>query len=179
MSIHELFAVVAPPTVPLETGTEGAWRAVEQSLGLRFPNDLYELSARYGSGHFMGVTIYNPFSPNYQAILKQDLTLFRSLRESEGPGAIPYAIFPEVPGLLPCGSEVNGGALFWRVQDQNSDNWELVLMASVFRWEVLHMSLTSFLAKSFRKELECIWWDRTWQDEEFMNVSFAPEPLTQ
>lgn len=177
MSIHELLATVTPPAAPLEIGSEADWRAVENTLGISLPSDLYSLCVNYGSGHFLGITIYNPFSPLYQATIEQDLELFRSILRSEGSAAVPFSLFPDRPGLLPCGSEVNGGSLFWHVNDQNPERWDLVLMGSGFAWEVKHMSLTSFLAKSFKKELQCIWWDRAWQDVEFVDVVFTPEPL--
>jgi len=176
MSIQELTAIVSPPDKPLEVSSPDIVENVKAKFGIAFPNDLYDICSTYGSGWFMGIQIYNLFSLAYCDLVEQGLQCFRELKETEGDSAIPYSLYPNRPGLFPCGEEENGGHLFWLV-DGTPESWPLVLFGSIFEWERHQLSISTFLAKSFKKELSCIWWDRDWQEEEFSTIWFRPEPM--
>ena len=164
MSINQLLQIVPPPEQPLQVGTLARWREIEAQMGLVLPNDLYELSTRYGSGWFCNVHIHNPFATDYQETIHHVLDMFRVLREDLGAEAVPYPLFPEHPGLYPAGSEDNGGVIFYLTQG-NPDDWPLLLWDKRTKWEQLNMSVTTFLVRTLKKDLECSWWDRKWLEE--------------
>lgn len=77
MPIEELVKVVTPPAQPLEPGDEQRWKALEESLGLALPRDLFDFGMRYGTGYF-GVRfllVFNPFGSHYNDIVKDQLRI--------------------------------------------------------------------------------------------------------
>jgi hypothetical protein len=65
--IEDLVALVPPPIRPAQVGTQEEWDAVQAAIGLSLPDELAELSMRYGSGFFKDgdftLTIFNVFGP--------------------------------------------------------------------------------------------------------------------
>jgi hypothetical protein len=177
MAIQELLNTIAPPEHPINTGSLTDWHRVEEAIGLRFPSDLHELCVHYGSGRFAGITIYNPFSPNYQHAVRGMLDIFRGLREDIGQTVVPFGLFPEHPGLFPVGKEANGGTIFLLV-DGIINEWPLILTDTSFRYQRFDMPLTTFLSKLFRKEIGCIWWPRSELDECYPDVRYIPFTTT-
>ncbi len=173
MSVQSLTKVVSPPSSPLEVGTKEDWALIERLMGIQLPIDLYDLCVTYGSGWFMGIQIYNPFSSLYRPSVEQDLEIYPDLKQN--CSEFRFNFYPEQPGLYPCGTEENGGEIFW-LADGRSDQWPLVLFDRLDS-QVLNMTLTTFLANTFAMELECIWWDSNWQEEEFKRVTFRPETM--
>jgi hypothetical protein len=173
MSIEELLHAVPPPDQPLDVGTGSHWREVETSLGLRLPTDLYELCVRYGSGWFGNIHVHNPFTEDYRVAIEQVLDIFRVLKQDLGGDAVPYRLFPERPGLFPAGSEDNGGVIFFLTEGL-PDDWSLLLWDKRTKWEHLAMSITTFVARTLKKDLECAWWDREWLEQCGPETEFRP-----
>jgi|SRR5262245_11127169 len=173
MAIEDLMAVLSPPSQPVFTGSVAAWQTVEHDLGLTLPSDLHDMCVRYGSGQVVGITIYNPFSPHYQQVVRNMLTIFRGLRDDLGQAAVPFLLFPERSGLFPVGKEDHGGTLFW-LTDGEPDQWPLVLTDTTFKYEQLKMSLTMFLSKLVKKQIDCLLWDRSELVKCYPEIRFLP-----
>jgi hypothetical protein len=172
MAIDELIAVVAAPPKPTEAGPLALLPKVENTLGIRLPKDIVDFGLRYGSGMFGDtIEVYNPFSASYLDAVNQVSDCYRSLKEAEGSEFIPYNIFPEKPGLLVCGSEVNGHILFW-LTDGQPDNWPLILMTVDGQFERWDTSVTSFLARILRGKTGCVLWDKDWVKANLVGVAF-------
>jgi hypothetical protein len=151
MAIHDLLQIVAPPKVPRDVGTITDWRAREKALGLVFPQDLHDLCARYGSGRFGVIEIYNPWSPDYTASIGLTIDTYRIVKLDRGP-AMPYSLYPERPGLFPAGGTLDGGKIFWLV-DGPPDDWPLVLAESTPQWQQINLPITVLLAKPWQRSL--------------------------
>ncbi len=180
VSIAELAGVVAPPARPKETGDLRTWRAIEQELGTALPPDYRDFAMTYGSGTFcdpgrLCVSIMNPFSPDYKKHFfseRQTLLLTQGSSRAEDWA---YDAFPESPGLFPLGSDDNGCTLLWLTEGQ-PDGWPIVLQPSRSTYlERVDLSMTTFLARAFSKQLTCC----IWSAPEFFSgprrVKFAQE----
>jgi hypothetical protein len=174
MSLAELIEVVPPSPEPVETDPSEAKHAVE-ALGVALPQDLYDFGLRYGSGMFGdAIRVYNPFGANYLACVRMVGDCYRDLKSAEGDEFIPYDIFPTSPGLLAWGDEVNGNVLFWLTQGEPND-WPIILFSrhdgSFERWD---MPLTTFLAKVFKAEVDCVLGDREWLKANYTGIRIVP-----
>ena len=172
MAIEDLVKVVPPPSNPLDAGSVAARAVIEGRLGFALPNDLYDFVSRYGTGAFSDtLTIHNPFAPNYFEVLDEVSTCYRELKRSEGDTVIPYHVYPASPGLLLCGSEVNGHIIFWLTEGQ-PDQWPLILMAVDFQFERRDVSLTAFLAQVQSGQTGCVFWDLEWVRNNLVGVAY-------
>lgn len=163
MSIAELLAVVVPPTNPNEQGDEMAWEKVQTDLGLRLPSDLRDFGHAYGTGVFCQghIQVYNPFSKHYGEIVEFELGLLRKQTLFEAD-PLPYPVFSTPDGLFPWGRDENGCSMAWQTKGK-PDEWPILVMDSGNGRELWHLSMTSFLAKSFTNEIAAI----IWRDEPF------------
>jgi hypothetical protein len=127
------------------------------------PKEIVDFGKRYGTGMFGdNVEVFNPFSSKYLQHVETFRDCYCDLKRTEGDEFIPYAIYPQNPGLLVCGSDVNGHSMFWLTEGP-PDEWPLVLMSRHDNsFERLEMSLTTFLAKVFSGAIDCVLWDREW-----------------
>ena len=175
MEISELLAAVTPPAKPVENGPREVIPSVEAKIGLRLPEDLIQFAEQYGSGTLgTTLTVYNPFSEHYHLDSGKITNLYRMLKQNEGDEFIPYDIHPSNPGLYSFATDVNGHTLWWLTEGE-PEKWPILLMtvdAAFERWE---MSMTTFLAKIFRAEIDCLLWDRKWLRENFVGIQFNPE----
>lgn len=163
MSINELTELVAAPETPKEVPAEPDWKKVEAELGTALPGDYKEFVLTFGTG-LLGsfVRVYNPFAASVRTSLisasRLDCEILQELKESEGDEEVPFEIFPEVPGLLPWGNDENGNGLYW-LTDGEADSWSVIVGAGRDRrWQQFDMTMTSFLAKSFRGDVICNIW---------------------
>jgi len=175
MAINELLGAVAPPTKPVKNGPPEAIPSIEAAIGLRLPRELFEFAEFYGTGKFgTTLTVYNPFSDRYRFEIGKICNLYRMLKKNEGDEFIPYDIYPANPGLYPWAVDVNGHTLWW-LTDGEADKWPIVLMTVDASFERLDMSMSTFLAKAFRAEIDCVLWDREWLRENFVGILFEAE----
>jgi hypothetical protein len=170
MPIDDLLAVVPPPSQPLEAGDASRILEVRAKVGLDLPPDYLEIARYYGSGFFvdaerLSIRVLNPFSSRYTSILADELEILKELKEM-GDDEVPFPIHPAVPGLLPWGTDVNGGSLYWLTQGKPSE-WSI--FANPIRDEYFEehkMDTTSFLAKAFTRQITCVMWQDNPEDPE-------------
>ena len=175
MTLRDLAAVVRPPLHPVDGEPLTGTHAIEAALGVALPKEATEFGRLYGSGTFGdSVEILNPFSSVYLERVEEVSGCYRDLKRLEGNQFIPYDIHPRRPGLLVCGSEVNGHMLFW-LTEGDPDRWPLVLMAVDGEFQELQMSFSEFLVKTFRGEMSCILWEAGWAKENFFGIGFHPK----
>src|SRR5262249_51967375 len=96
---------------------------------------------------------------------------FRKVKDEQH--SIPYEIHPVRPGLLVLGSMGGGAWLHW-LTDGKPEAWPLILQTYKKEWERLDMSVTTFLAKSFSCELDCVFWTKRWAKKNLKGVPFQP-----
>ncbi len=172
MALVELLAAVPPPATPKHNGSEAVKALTTAGLVLPLPGDLVAFAARYGSGMFSDtLIIHNPFDPDYTSQVEEVSRCYRELKQAEGDAVIPYRVYPDRPGLLLCGSEVNGGMIFWLTEGE-PDQWPLVLMTCDFQFERRDESLTSFLAQVFSGRTGCVLWDLRWVQANLVGAAF-------
>lgn len=156
MAIEELIAVIKPPEHPVEVGDMQAWRAFEKSMGLVFPKDWYDLVVTYGTGSFGGtheLEILNPFSSTFSQILNNQLEIL-CYAERYDAGGDPYPIYPVRPGLFPWARDANGYGLCWLTEGEPQDWPVIVTLPREEETGEYSMSMTSFLAKACRGEIQ-------------------------
>ncbi|MCH7728829.1 MAG: SMI1/KNR4 family protein, partial [Planctomycetes bacterium] len=166
MSVSELMAVVTPPQQPLENGNNSQWAQVQDYMEVRLPEDFRDFGSRYGTGEFVDpdrlrIHVVNPFSKTYKSWTKQYCNMVRDLRRAEGRKCVPYKVFPKTPGLLPWGSDDNGNMLYWLVADEPPEQWPVIVQpheATAKEFERVELSMTSFLAQTFQREIELSMW---------------------
>lgn len=177
MAIHELLAVVPPPSEPFNGGPAERRHFIEKALGTALPDDFLELALRYGTGRFCGeIQVFNPFSDDYLEVVERIADLYRDLKKAEGETCVPFSIFPESPGFLPWGDSWNGFGFFWLTEGE-PNQWPTVLVvprqSEVF--QTFPMQMTSFLARAFKDPLPCVLWDVEWQLANLVGGTFEKE----
>lgn len=147
LSLEKLVQLAPPPLQPVDAGASDQWTEVEAVFGVTLPNDYKRLINTYGAGTFCDqVCIISPFPvlrnlKDFQAILRSYTHTQKRL-----PQYCPFTIFPNPGGLLPIGTDLSGGTLYWLTQGQ-PDEWPLVLYDDDNRQhETYKMTLTTFLA---------------------------------
>jgi len=129
MPLLELKKLVHPPLRPLEAGSLAEWPAVEQKLGLALPTDYRDFILTYGTGQFANFYMaFNPFSVSKWVNLHSSIErVWKAEREfkREWPQMVPYAIFPDCPGLLPWGRDDNGNEYYWFTEGE-PDSWQVI-----------------------------------------------------
>jgi hypothetical protein len=81
-----------------------------------------------------------------------------TLKEWEGNKQVPFDFHPTNPGLLPIGGDENGNGIFWLTEGKPTAWPCIVGEARGKRWERFDLSLTTFLAKILKKQIECRIW---------------------
>jgi hypothetical protein len=177
MAISELLKVVPAPSTPIEAGRLQDVPQLLAQTGLRLPDDLLQFGMHYGSGKFGGsIEIYNPFALRYLSIVNSLASTYRSLKETEGDDYIPFAVFPDTPGLFPWGNGVEGERFFWFTEGE-PDSWPIVLFSHSGEFEQWNLSMTTLLTKFFTADIDSMLWDREWLEENFRGIQFKPERL--
>lgn len=159
-SVEDLIGLAPPPEWRVDAGSPEQWGAIERTLGTALPNDYKLIINIYGSGEFNDLfALLNPFAPHGGGNLVDQA--FRRVsygadphldcyEEHQGifPELGPFATFPEPGGLLPMGSDSNGGYAFW-LTGGRPDDWPLILYPYDFSTiERYPMPLVDFL---------CLW----------------------
>jgi len=174
MPLSHLLSLVHPPDVPINSGSPTLRQELESKINLILPEDIYDFAARYGSGMFSDtLAILNPFSASYLEVITEVSDCYRDLKKSEGNSTISYDIYPANPGLLVCGTEVNGGLIFWLTEGDPS-SWPLILMTVDFQFERRDVSLTKFLGQVFGGQTGCVLWDINWVRSNLVGSRFNP-----
>lgn len=163
MSVAELMSSVSPPSDPIENIVPPNWSDILQLLHAQFPSDVIDASRLYGSGRFLArdflqMRFVNPFSNLYLEWVTTQLDLLRQGKTFLGEDAVPYLIHPEMPGLFPWGHDDNGGVLYWLTEGR-PDDWPIIVRTPDGDFfQRFDMTMTTFLAKIFRRELNCALW---------------------
>jgi hypothetical protein len=178
MALKDLMAVVAPPSHPRDAGDLAAWSAAEAMIGTPLPGDFRDYCLRYGSGVFndpgrLCVAVRNPLAPDFEKRFRECRDWLRLMKESAGDEEFPYGVFPPHPGLILWGEDDNGCMMFWLTEGE-PDNWPVVVTPPRgYFWERFDLSMTTFLAGAFSRQLTCV----PWQQPEFFSgprrVKFA------
>jgi hypothetical protein len=157
MSLHELLGVVSPPEHPVGTGNPGSWDEMQTSLGIGLPPDVRDFALRYGTGYFddpgrLMIWVWTPFCPGGRGSLDRRC---EELRQT----SYPCRVFPDRPGWLPWGNDIDGSLLCWLTEGE-PDDWPLILLsAERTSFQQLQMSMTTFLARAFTRQIQTILWD--------------------
>src|SRR5580698_10276206 len=98
---------------------------------MKLPADYKSFVKTYGSGLFAGfIRIFNPWdSSPYMSLLLSATSvsdMYRQMKGSEGESDLPFPLYPEKCGLLPCGNDENGNYIFWLTQGVPS-KWSIVV----------------------------------------------------
>ena len=73
--------------------------------------------------------------------------------------AVPYGIFPDSPGLLPWGTDDNGGSICWLTQGA-PEKWPILAVAARSEYfEQFDIPMTTFLAGCFTRKITCHLWN--------------------
>lgn len=174
MSVDQLFELVKPPAHPVHTGPPEAWATAEKMLATALPQDFRCVCALYGSGTFVDtfIGIYNPFDPSYRRTLESELASLRILEQRTFSDFGGYFVFPDPFGLLPWGTDENGGILCW-IAEGEPDEWPVFTVPhggeDCERWD---MSMTSFLAAAFTNRIRPSIWQQRFRRSE---LTFVPD----
>jgi SMI1-KNR4 cell-wall len=178
MPITQLLSLIPAPEKPTEVGAKRAWATFERTLGVKLPRDYHEFVTHYGSGLLANfIRVFNPYSNDEYISLIPSINricaIRRQLKELEWDEEVPFLIFPESPGIMPCGNDENGNTLYW-LTDGEPDEWTIVLGAGRSRnWERFDFDLTSFLCKALTKKIRSRIWPRGFPDSK-KDMIFEP-----
>lgn len=159
-SIQKLAELIPPPETPVEPGSHEKREAVEKALRLSLPSHLYEFAAVYGSGsfgtdEFSGLLeVFNPFSGVFIEQVKHWSGIWSKTKQAEGEDYIPYGIYTQSPGLLPCGRGEGRRVLFW-LTEGDSDKWPLILWPPEKTFHQFNIPLATFLVRLFTGKVDC------------------------
>lgn len=164
MSIEELQQIVPSPAKPKRGGDPQSWRKLEKPLKIKLPSDYRDFCFHYGSGCFddpgrLLVFVWNPCSRHYAKDLHRTCADLRETREL-GPRTanVPYGVYPDRPGWLPWGSDMDGNLMCWLTEGE-PDQWPLILLTSDRTgFQQLDMPMTTFLARAFTRKIQSILW---------------------
>lgn len=150
MAINDLLNVIPPPDKPVECRDGVKWEHAQETLGTDLPKSFLEIGTCYGSGRFCGfLSILNPLSPDFESAVTYLLEVLRDVKESR---RYSYGVFPDRPGLLPCGGDENGNMLHW-LTEGDAEDWPVVLESHEGELERFDMCLTTFLSKVFTNSI--------------------------
>jgi hypothetical protein len=153
-SLKYLMCLLPPPPEALESEDAVAWDRVERSLGTELPLDYKELLATYGSGAVDGfLWILNPFAKNHHLNLIHEGRAKLEALAALIHETVPYPLYPNPNGLLPCAVTDNGDVMFWICSGHPSE-WNLAINEGRGpRWREYKLSLTDFLIRLISREL--------------------------
>lgn len=179
MSLNDLAAVVAPPAVPLDSGSDMLWREIQGGLGVELPPDLFDYVKAYGTGCFCDgeIKILNPFWEYYRHIFDNELSIVAEIKQNE-PADVPFGIYPDKPGLVPWGYDDNANQAFW-LTEGNASQWPILLKDQDCKWERWDgLSMTTFLARAFTKSIKCLFWGDIDADQMNFRTGIRYRPRT-
>ncbi|WP_020475356.1 SMI1/KNR4 family protein [Zavarzinella formosa] len=162
MAVKELVSFIPPPTSPLEVGDQSTWSSIEAELGSPLPSDYRDFVSTYGTGLLANlINVFNPFSRGeYRNLLqstKRILDIARTLKIIM-PERMPYAIFPEIGGMLPWATDENGNWYFW-LTEGSPDEWPVIAGNSRdVDFQRFDIPMTTFLAKALKRKITCKFW---------------------
>src|SRR5690606_15206934 len=87
-------------------------------------------------------------------------------REYEGEEYVPYPVFPNSPGLLIWGSDMDGNNLYWFTEG-DPDDWPIITRSRgdfENAWTRFDGPMTSFLAKAFTRQINLEFWPEFFED---------------
>jgi hypothetical protein len=176
MAIDDLTRLIAPPKHPLHTENEGPVREIERFMGLTLPQDYVQLAKTYGTGCFGDTTfqfwIHNLLRPGSIDMLNKEIAFWQNFRDL-CPRKFAYPIFPDRPGYLPIGADVDGGLIGCLVEGP-ADSWPLVTKhICAEKFEVHPMALSTFLAKALVHEIRPDCWRPDFPSD-LARVTFMP-----
>jgi len=125
---------------------------VEKELELALPDDLFEFARCYGSGEFrtnehsLVLAIENPFSRHF-------VPSARKLKKQLSAIWERYEVYPNRPGLFPCGTG-NGPRDLYFYTDGAPNHWPLVTAVSVSQPLQMQLSMLEYLFRLFDASLE-------------------------
>lgn len=177
MSLKKLNKILPPPIYAYDTGIGVNWPLIDNNFS--FPKDYIEFITQYGVGKIDNfLTVFNPFSDNENLnFFKQKKWViddFIELTESD-PDYYPFILYPKVNGLLPIGITDNGDYLFWIVSSDNSDSWNIaVIAARASEVEYQPENLTSFIAGVLSKRIQSMSFPKNFPST---NIVFSNDDL--
>ena len=144
-ALSQLSKLVPPPEKA--SFSAGDWAKVEAQLGRALPSDYKELIGLYGSGIFCSlIDIINPLENDNDALSPwmSAINLLQAWKKTD-PNGCQYSLFPDSPGLLPCGSYGDVNLISWYTTGEPND-WSIVYFGRGFGCHLLdRVSLTQFL----------------------------------
>lgn len=134
----------------MPTFEDGDWKAVETFLGVRLPADFKRLIGA-GGPICLDDELYlmSPFARPVPF-----LNLLEHVRAASWAAAhirasglweLDYSIYPEPGGLLPWGSDQNGGSYFWDTRDGDPDAWTIVVDGRGVDIGPIHVGVGAYL----------------------------------
>ncbi|MDY0815648.1 hypothetical protein [Kitasatospora purpeofusca] len=150
-NLDEIYRIFGRPSPHGYEG--GAWREVEDYLGLSLPVDFKEFVDAYGPGMVCGeLVIFHPLGPTPLLERMKDINeSFGGSWRSE-PGMYPFSFFPNSGGLISWGYDYSGDEHFFWPCDESSSNWKIVTNVNGSDPEVFDGSFVDFVL-NFAREL--------------------------
>jgi len=163
MSMIRLLHVLSAPSVRTEVPPCVDWSRVEDELGTRLPSDYKQFIECFGTGCFNDlIWIFTPFTESkYINLLRSPAS--QAMRKSRAAvDDIPWPIFPEKGGVLPCGGTDTGHYIMWLTEGE-PDAWPIIVMEGRSDdHDVFHCDLTDLLAGLLSRSLQCRIFDPSW-----------------
>ncbi|OXM44788.1 SMI1/KNR4 family protein [Amycolatopsis alba] len=108
---------------------ERPWAVVEQDLGVTLPSDYKELLTRFPGGLFRQIVVSSPVA-NDQAWAEYKYALDELLQilgdeDLEYLDNVDYTLYPAPGGLLPWGTDGQGGTFCWITGSSDPDQWRI------------------------------------------------------
>ena len=182
--MDQLLNFIAPPPNPKETGTPKSWEKIETRLGLQLPPDFKTFIDQYGTGSFDDfIIVYNPFAQNEYLNLFFALDTLHQAHEkiqlvgdSAWTVVQPFKYYPAIEGLLPWGCTTHmGETFFWHIKGA-PETWETIFYnLRSGEYEVWKYSLTEFLYRLFRRQIESVLLPEDYPPAE-NPITFIPAP---
>ena len=174
MSVAELKKLVPPPANPVEAGPANGWKAIEERLNVKLPDDYKDFGLAYGTGRFCRgfLEIYNPFSKSYEAIVDAEARFLKGVKEAGMD--LPYDVYPAEPGLFPLGRDENGHSIYWLMKNP-SNSFQIVLRRHENVYETYSLTLTTFLARALANRIRPIIWPDPFRADELVFEPIKPK----
>ncbi|HDF2341710.1 TPA: SMI1/KNR4 family protein [Morganella morganii] len=132
MSLKNLNNILPLSNHPYETGLNINWPLIDDNYS--FPKDYIEFITQYGMGRIDNfLTLFNPFVDNDDwNFFKQKEWIISDLSElnESDPDHYSFILYPDNNGLLPIGITDNGDYIFWVITSDNSDLWNIAVVAA-------------------------------------------------